>query len=47
MHFREYLQKYLENDEGFYKEVVGMFASKFSSLSDTHRREKNFPLVFE
>jgi hypothetical protein len=26
MHFREYLQKDLENDEGFYKEVVGTFA---------------------
>jgi hypothetical protein len=40
MHFREYLQKDLENDEGFYKEVVGTFAEKVSSLSDTHRREQ-------
>jgi hypothetical protein len=29
MHFKEYLQKDLENDEGFYKEVVGTFWQKF------------------
>jgi hypothetical protein len=43
MHFKEYLQKDLENDEGFYKEVVGMFAQKVSSLSDTYIREHNLP----
>jgi hypothetical protein len=43
MHFKEYLQKDLENDEGFYKEAVGTFAAKVSSLSDTHRREQNLP----
>jgi hypothetical protein len=42
-HFKEYLQKYLENDEGFYKEAVGTFAVKVSSLSETHRREQNLP----
>jgi hypothetical protein len=40
---REYLQKYLENDECFYKEAMGTFATKVSSLSDTHRREQNLP----
>jgi hypothetical protein len=39
MHFREKLQKDLENDEGFYKEVVGVFATKVSILRDTHKRE--------
>jgi hypothetical protein len=39
MHFREYLKNDLENDEGFYKEVVGTFAGKVSSLSDTHKRQ--------
>jgi hypothetical protein len=29
MHFKEYLQKDLENDEGFYKDVVGTFRLKF------------------
>jgi len=38
-HFKEYLQIYLENIEGFYKDVVGTFLAKVSSLSDTHRRE--------
>jgi hypothetical protein len=44
MHFKEYLQKYLENDEGFY-EVVGTFSKKKSSLSDTHRRDQNLPSI--
>jgi len=39
MHFREYFQKDIENAEGFYKEDVGTFATKVSSLSDTHIRE--------
>jgi hypothetical protein len=43
IHFKEYLQKDLENDEGFYREVVGTFSKKVSSLSDTHRREQNLP----
>jgi hypothetical protein len=47
LHFKEYLQKDLENDEGFYKEAVGTFAVKVSSLSDTHRREQNLPSKFE
>jgi hypothetical protein len=42
-HFKEYLQKYLENDEGFYKDVVGTFSTKVSSLNDIHGREKKFP----
>jgi hypothetical protein len=41
--FKEYLQKDLENDEGFYKDIVGTFSAKVSSLSDIHRREKNLP----
>jgi hypothetical protein len=40
IHFKEYLQKDMEDNEGFY-EVVGTFVAKVSSLSDTHRREKN------
>jgi hypothetical protein len=43
LHFKEHLQKYLENDERFYKEVVGTFLAKVLSLSDIHRREKNIP----
>jgi hypothetical protein len=38
MHFKEYLQKDLDNDEGFYKEVVGTFVEKISSLRETHKR---------
>jgi hypothetical protein len=41
--FKEYLQKDLENDEGFYKDVVGTFSSKASSLSDIHIRDQNLP----
>jgi hypothetical protein len=29
VHFKEYLQKDLENDESFYKEVVGTFSKKY------------------
>jgi hypothetical protein len=43
LHFKEYLQKDLENDESFYKEVVGTFLTKVLSLNDIHRREKNLP----
>ena len=42
-HFKEYLQKDLENDEGFNKQEVRKFAKKISRLSDTHRREQNLP----
>jgi hypothetical protein len=38
LHFKEYLQKDLENDEIFYKEAVDRFLVKFLSLSDIHRR---------
>jgi hypothetical protein len=33
----------MENDEGFYKDIVGTFSAKVSSLSDIHRREQNLP----
>jgi len=39
--FREYIQKNLENEKCFYKEAMGTFATKNSSLYDTHRREQN------
>jgi hypothetical protein len=42
-YLKEYLQKDLENDEGFYKEVVLMFARKVSRLKETHKREQNLP----
>jgi uncharacterized coiled-coil DUF342 family protein len=41
--FKEYLQKYMENDEGFYKNVVSTFFSKVSILSNIHKREQNLP----
>jgi len=37
--FKEYLQKDLENDEGFYREVVNTFSAKVSSLREAHRKE--------
>jgi hypothetical protein len=43
LNFKEYLQKYLENDEHFYKEVVDTFSAKISSMNDVHRREQNIP----
>ena len=33
----------MENNEGFYKDAVGIFSAKVSSLSDIHRREQNLP----
>jgi hypothetical protein len=33
----------LENDEGFYKEAMGTFAMKVSSLTELHRRDQNLP----
>jgi hypothetical protein len=33
----------LENDEKFYKEVMGTFSAKVLSLSDIHRRYQNLP----
>jgi hypothetical protein len=35
MNFREHLQKEVGNGEGFYKEAMGTFATKFSILRDT------------
>jgi phage-related protein len=43
LNFKEYLQKDLENDEHFYKEVVNTFSAKISSMNDVHRREQNLP----
>jgi hypothetical protein len=43
VHFREYLQKDLENDKGFYKEFVGTFVAQASSLRKNHKREQNLP----
>jgi hypothetical protein len=43
LHFKEYLQKDLENDEGFYKEAVGTFLTKVLSLSDINIRDQNIP----
>jgi hypothetical protein len=43
LHFKEYLQKDLENDEGFNKQEVRTLAKQVSRLSDTHRREQNLP----
>jgi hypothetical protein len=42
--FKQYLQNDLENDEGFYKDKMGTFLAKVSSLSSIHRREKKLPL---
>jgi hypothetical protein len=36
--FKEYLQKDLENDEGFYKVVMSTFSAKVSRLSVSHRK---------
>jgi hypothetical protein len=38
--FKEYLQKDLENDEGFYKVVMITFSAKVSRLSVSHRKEQ-------
>jgi hypothetical protein len=37
----------LENDEGFFKEVVNTFSTKFSSLNEPKRKEKKFLLHTE
>jgi hypothetical protein len=42
-HFKKYIQKYMENGECFYKDVVRTFLAKVSSLSDVHIREQNPP----
>jgi hypothetical protein len=34
------LQKDLENDEGFFKEVVNIFSAKVSILNEAHRKKK-------
>jgi hypothetical protein len=33
----------MENNEGFYKDAVGIFSAKVSSLSDIHKIEQNLP----
>jgi hypothetical protein len=37
---RQYLQDGLENDEGFYKEVVVTFVLKFSGMSELKKNEE-------
>jgi hypothetical protein len=37
------LQKDLENDEGFFKEVVNTFSAKVSSLNEARRKEQKLP----
>jgi hypothetical protein len=39
----EYLQKYLEDDEFFYKNALSTFVSRVSSLSDFNRKQQDFP----
>jgi hypothetical protein len=41
--FREYLQVDLNNDEGFYKDVVITFTLKVSGMSELKRKEEYFP----
>jgi hypothetical protein len=41
--FKEYLQKDLENDEGFFKEAVNTFSAKVSSLNEARRKEQKLP----
>jgi hypothetical protein len=36
LNLKEYLQKDLENDEHFYKEVVNTFSARISSMNDIH-----------
>jgi hypothetical protein len=43
--FKEYLQKDLENDEGFFKEVVNTFSAKVSSLNEARRKEQKTSLA--
>jgi hypothetical protein len=42
-YFKEYLQKDMENDECFHRDVMGKNLDKISSLSDIHIREQNLP----
>jgi hypothetical protein len=43
---REYLQADLENDEGFYKDVVITFVLKVSGMSELKRKKKIYhPLL--
>jgi superfamily I DNA and RNA helicase len=44
--FKEYLQKDLENDEGFFKESVNTFSTKVSSLNETRRKEQKNPFPY-
>ena len=41
--FMNYLQKYLEHDEYFYKTNLNTFIARVSSLSDFCRNKKNLP----
>jgi hypothetical protein len=41
--FKEYLQKDLENDEWFFKEVENTFSIKVSSLNESQRKEQKLP----
>jgi hypothetical protein len=43
LNFKEYLQKDLENDEGFFKEAVNTFSAKLSSLNEARRKEQKLP----
>ena len=38
--FKDYLQKDLENDGGFFKEIVNTFSAKVSSLNEAQRNEQ-------
>jgi exosome complex RNA-binding protein Rrp4 len=41
LNLKECLQKDLENDEHFYKEVVNTSSARISRINDIHWREKN------
>jgi hypothetical protein len=38
--FKEYLQKNLENDEGFFKEAINTFSAKVSSSKEASRKDQ-------
>jgi hypothetical protein len=43
--FKEYLEKDLENDEGFFKEVVNTFSAKVSILNESQSKEQKISLT--
>jgi len=45
-YFKEYLQKYLENDEGFFKEAMNTFSTKVSILNEAQRKEQKLPFPY-